>query len=330
MSQTRKHNKAGFESWCLPFMINDWSQIGWVRESEVPLEVALKMPQLKKNYCNINLRKKKLCWNVKVKKDLGVFKCCLEEILIKVKMSCSFRVMGIEGGYCTKAVLPGGLWWRWPMPWGGWAGSGQLLDHTVSLCLWGKPTTSLSQPLKPGNISRPKLCSDYTQALRWPAPDLPTAPLRIAFKDPQGKACQTPAAPLAFSHSVWNLLVFQRKFPQTEPGLVCEFMTCRRKISWPPQRRCPVSAAEVSMTSQWSRDRCPLGLSCPSHKLFVAVQSPSHVQLCDPTDCSTPGFPVPYYLPEFAQVHVHWISDTIQLSQSLSSSSPSAFNFSQY
>ena len=39
-------------------MINDWSQIGWVRESEVPLEVALKMPQLKKNYCNINLRKK--------------------------------------------------------------------------------------------------------------------------------------------------------------------------------------------------------------------------------------------------------------------------------
>ena len=60
MSQTRKHNKAGFESWCLPFMINDWSQIGWVRESEVPLEVALKMPQLKKNYCNINLRKKTL------------------------------------------------------------------------------------------------------------------------------------------------------------------------------------------------------------------------------------------------------------------------------
>lgn len=179
MSQTRKHNKAGFESWCLPFMINDWSQIGWVRESEVPLEVALKMPQLKKNYCNINLRKKKLCWNVKVKKDLGVFKCCLEEILIKVKMSCSFRVMGIEGGYWTKAVLPGGLRWRWPMP---AVGSGQWLDHSVSPCLWGKPAMSLSQPLKPGNVSQPKLCFDYMQALRWPAPDLPTAPLRTALK----------------------------------------------------------------------------------------------------------------------------------------------------
>lgn len=40
--------KLGLSPWCLPFMINDWSQIGWVRESEVLLEVALKMPQLKK------------------------------------------------------------------------------------------------------------------------------------------------------------------------------------------------------------------------------------------------------------------------------------------
>ena len=34
--------------------------------------------------------------------------------------------------------------------------------------------------------------------------------------------------------------------------------------------------------------------------------------LCNLMDCSTPGFPVPYYLPEFAQVYVHWISDAIQ------------------
>ena len=27
--------------------------------------------------------------------------------------------------------------------------------------------------------------------------------------------------------------------------------------------------------------------------------------LCNPMDCSTPGFPVPHYLPEFAQTHVH-------------------------
>ena len=27
--------------------------------------------------------------------------------------------------------------------------------------------------------------------------------------------------------------------------------------------------------------------------------------LCDPTDCSTPGFPVLRYLLEFAQIHIH-------------------------
>ena len=35
--------------------------------------------------------------------------------------------------------------------------------------------------------------------------------------------------------------------------------------------------------------------------LTVAVQSLSHVWLCNSGDCSTPGFPVLHYLPEFAQ-----------------------------
>ena len=29
-------------------------------------------------------------------------------------------------------------------------------------------------------------------------------------------------------------------------------------------------------------------------------------------DCSTPGFPFLHYLPEFAQIHVHWANDVIQ------------------
>ena len=45
----------------------------------------------------------------------------------------------------------------------------------------------------------------------------------------------------------------------------------------------------------------------------------SHVWLCDPTDCSTPGFPVLHYLPEFAQSHIHWVGDAIQPSPPLSS-----------
>ena len=34
--------------------------------------------------------------------------------------------------------------------------------------------------------------------------------------------------------------------------------------------------------------------------------------LCDFMDCSTPGFPVHYQLPELAQTHVHGVGDTIQ------------------
>ena len=31
-----------------------------------------------------------------------------------------------------------------------------------------------------------------------------------------------------------------------------------------------------------------------------------------PLDCSTPGFPILHYLPELAQIHVHWVGDAIQ------------------
>ena len=35
-------------------------------------------------------------------------------------------------------------------------------------------------------------------------------------------------------------------------------------------------------------------------------------------DCSTPGFPVPHDLLEFAQIHVYWVNDVIQPSHPLS------------
>ena len=41
--------------------------------------------------------------------------------------------------------------------------------------------------------------------------------------------------------------------------------------------------------------------------------------LCNPMDCSTPGFPVLHHLQEFAQTHVQWAGDAIQPSHALSS-----------
>ena len=52
--------------------------------------------------------------------------------------------------------------------------------------------------------------------------------------------------------------------------------------------------------------------------------------LCDPMDCSTPGFPVLHYLLEFAQTHVHWVIDATQLSNPLSSPFSLALNLSQH
>ena len=67
----------------------------------------------------------------------------------------------------------------------------------------------------------------------------------------------------------------------------------------------------------WGRGGCRL----------VAQLCPT---LCDPTDCSMPGFPVLHHLLELAQTHVHWVGDAIQPSPPLWSPSPPAFNHSQY
>ena len=52
--------------------------------------------------------------------------------------------------------------------------------------------------------------------------------------------------------------------------------------------------------------------------------------LCDPMDCSMPGFPVHHQLPELTQTQVHRIDDAIQPSHPLSSPSLPAFSLSQH
>ena len=61
---------------------------------------------------------------------------------------------------------------------------------------------------------------------------------------------------------------------------------------------------------------CSVTQSCPT--------------LSGPINCSMPGFLVLYYLLEFAQTHIHWISDAIQLSHPLSSPSLPVFSLCQH
>ena len=82
------------------------------------------------------------------------------------------------------------------------------------------------------------------------------------------------------------------------------------------------SITEVS-TCRLIDSATPLSLPpcCSIAKLYLT--------LCDPTDCSTPGFPVLHCLLKFVQTHVHWVGDAIQPSHPLSSPSP-AFSLSQH
>ena len=50
--------------------------------------------------------------------------------------------------------------------------------------------------------------------------------------------------------------------------------------------------------------------SIHGHYQFSSVQS--HLTLCNPMDCSTPGFPVHHQLSELAQTHIHEVGDAIQ------------------
>ena len=76
--------------------------------------------------------------------------------------------------------------------------------------------------------------------------------------------------------------------------------------------------------SQWasSSSFCLLCCCCSVTK--------SCLTLYDPMGCSTPGFPVLHYLPEFAQAHVHWVRDAIWSSHPLLLPSPPALNLSQH
>ena len=72
----------------------------------------------------------------------------------------------------------------------------------------------------------------------------------------------------------------------------------------------------------------------PQNSNVDSVQFSSVAQscptLCEPMNCSMPGFPVHHQLQEFTQTHIHRVSDAIQPSQPLSSPTPPAPNPSQH
>ena len=106
--------------------------------------------------------------------------------------------------------------------------------------------------------------------------------------------------------------------------------------SKPPGEPFKIQIARSLPQSLWF-SRFRVGLTICISKLIQMVLGPyleNHsVQLrqtlCDPMDCSMPGFPALHQHLEPAQTHVHLVGDAIQPSYPLSFPSPPAFNLSQ-
>ena len=117
-----------------------------------------------------------------------------------------------------------------------------------------------------------------------------------------------------FETSRWCLVA-----PEQCVNKVGEETERKRKVSFHEDSKHPSSWLPARGCSKQAQLRC---CCCCS----VTQWCPT---LCNPIDCM-PGFPVHHHLPELAQTHVHWVSDTIQPSHLLSSPSPLAFNLSQH
>ena len=109
---------------------------------------------------------------------------------------------------------------------------------------------------------------------------------------------------------------------------------CRCSIRQPSINSEEGTHQELNLTDILILDFHPLELweinvCCLSHFCSCSVAQ-SCPTLCDPMNCSMPGFPVLHHLLEFAQTHVHWVGDAIQPSLPLLPPSPPAFNISQH
>ena len=111
-----------------------------------------------------------------------------------------------------------------------------------------------------------------------------------------------------------------------EINLICSLLA---QLQWDLQPFREYSSTFIQTPNMWDSKNNMYTDNNVTYNQFSSVPQ-SCPTLCDPMACSTPGFPVHHQLPKLAQTHVHQVSDAIQPSHPLSSSSPPAFNPSQH
>ena len=118
---------------------------------------------------------------------------------------------------------------------------------------------------------------------------------------------------LATPRTVDHMLLCPWDFPGRRTRMVCHFLL---------QGIFPTQGLSLHLL-HWQVDSLPLSHGgSPVYGYMSALSlllcSCSVTKLCatlyDPIDCSRPGFPFLHCLPEFAQIHDHWLDDAFYLS----------------
>ena len=102
-----------------------------------------------------------------------------------------------------------------------------------------------------------------------------------------------------------------------------------RTLEWmpfPPPGDCPYLPDPCLLhLLHWQADSLPL-----YHLFEFSSLSQSCPTICNPTDCSLPGFPDHHQHPELAETYAHRVGNAIQPSDPLLSPSPPSLNISQH
>ena len=111
-----------------------------------------------------------------------------------------------------------------------------------------------------------------------------------------------------------------------EPGpLSCK--ASRTELNFPKGKEIPLWATASACGESSCAESSSLPFLTIAHLMVLHFSSSPSVQfssqscptLCNPMDCSLPGFPVHHHSPKLAQTHIHQVSDAIQTSHPLSS-----------
>ena len=188
----------------------------------------------------------------------------------------------------------------------GWTWGAEISDDVKSLQLWGYTSIDL------WHVHAPPLIATSYAGWQDSFPQTLRSPQATSTRRPSGRWHES-------IHGHWQGLCLlgswtpssQRKcLPQAAFWVVrCKFskeLWVKDKVCFPPERQ----FQEITFSK-------------------VCLVTKSGPTLCDPVDCSTPGFPALHHLLEFTQTHVHWVGDAIQPSHPLSPPSL-AFNLSQH